>query len=85
MIGARLHQSLPLDDTAALTLVRRGCKVWLEDRRHRLLELENQRIALVPPEHQDHPAAGSNAADADDLPGDVHKPVPLDHRAGVRL
>src|SRR5579875_3558915 len=33
----------------------------------RLLDLEEQRVCIIAAEHQDDPAAGAHAADADDL------------------
>ena len=52
---------------------RRGADVGLEHRRLRLLDLQDQPVALevVGPFEERDPAAGADAADADDLAGHV--------------
>ena len=55
----------------------------LEHRRLRFLELEEQRIAVIAADHEQDPGAGTDAADADDLPGGMHVPVALEQMAPV--
>ena len=49
-----------------------------EDRRGRLLGLEDERIVLVTTFEQDDEAARADAADADHLEREVDEPVALD-------
>ena len=87
-----LRQPLPLDD--ALTLIGEGSlsEERLQHRVLRLLELEEERILVVPAQQQDDPRLRTHAADSDDLARDVRiaealqqlPAVDLD-RASVRL
>ena len=84
-VARRLHQPLALDDALAVVRVLALAEVRLEHRRLRLLDLEEERVVVVPAEQQDDPAAGADAADADDLAGDVDQPELLEQVAAVAL
>ena len=64
-----------------MVLVVAGLEVRVEDRRGRLLGLEEQRIALVAALEEGHEAARPDAPDADDLEREVDEPVALDELA----
>ena len=61
----------------------RSPRVRLEHRRGRLLGLEDQRIVLVASLEEDDEAACPDAADADDLQGEVDEPVALEEGAAA--
>ncbi len=61
----------PGDHPLALVGVLAGADEAAEHRRLGLLDLQEQRIGLVPAEHQGYPAPGADAADAHDLTGQV--------------
>ena len=67
-VAGGLRQSLALDDPLAVVVEGALAEERLEHRCLRLLELQEQRIALVTAEHQHDPGARPDAADADDLP-----------------
>ena len=48
-----------------------------------LLDLEEERIAVVAAEQQHDPGAGADAADPDDLEGGVDEAVAVEQRAAV--
>ena len=56
----------------------------LEHRGLRLLGLQEQRVVVVAAEHQDDPRPGADAADADDLAGDVGDAEVLEQVRGGR-
>ena len=66
-VAGRLHQPLTLHDPLSLIWELRGADELLEHRARRFLRLQEQRIARVAAEQQDHPAARSHAPHADDL------------------
>ena len=68
----RLREPLPLHDPATVVRVRALARVGLEHRRLGLLDLEEQRVALVATLHVGDPAPGPDAADPDDLARHVH-------------
>ena len=70
-VAGCLHQPLPGDHPLAHVGVLAGSHEPAEHRRLGLLDLQEQRIGLVAAEHQHDPAAGPDAADADDLAGHV--------------
>ena len=55
----------------------------LQDRRRRLLRLEDERVVLVAALEDDDEAARPDAADADHLEGEVDEAVPLEEVAPV--
>ena len=57
----------------------------LEHGRARLLDLEEQRVSIVSPEHQHDPAAGADTPDTDDLSGQVDVTEALQQLAPVPL
>ena len=68
-----------------MVLVGALAEVRLEDRLLGLLELEDERVAMVPPEQEGDPGARPDAADADDLARHVDEPVAVEEpRAVVR-
>ena len=73
-VARRLHQALALDDPLPVVLVPARAEVRLEDRGLGLLDLHQQRVVVVAAEQQDDPRPGADAADADDLAGDVDEP-----------
>ena len=75
-VARRLHQALPEHDPLAVIRVLALAEIGLEDRGSCLLDLEEERIARIPPDEEHDPAARPDAADADDLAGDVD-PVEL--------
>ena len=88
-VAGRLHQALALDHALAVVVVIARSEVALEDRRLGLLELEEQRVVVVAAEHEQHPVPGADAADADDLAGEVDDPEAAaaalgGHRTGWR-
>src|SRR6202047_5347502 len=83
-VARRLHRALPLDDAAALMdQARRRRGDLCENRRQRLLDLQKQRLSIRRHKKPDR-AKRTNAADADDLEGDVGKRVALHQRAPFR-
>ena len=55
-VARRLHDALARHDAVAGALVLRAAEVGLEDRRRRLLELQDQRVLLVAAEEEIEPA-----------------------------
>jgi hypothetical protein len=91
-VARRLHEPLPGDDPLALVPVSGRAGVGREDRRLCFLDLQEQRRTVVVVHQQRHVTAGPDAADAHDLPGRVHHPVPIQqhpafgtHRLETRL
>ncbi len=70
-VARGLHEALALHDSLAVVREAARAEVRLEHRRLRLFHLEEQGIVLVAPEEQHHPAAGSDAADTDDLTREI--------------
>src|SRR5580693_1294377 len=70
-VTGRLHQALPVDHALALVAVLAGPGVGTEHRVLRLLDLQEERIGVVPAEQQNDPAPGPDAAHADHLAGHV--------------
>ena len=80
---ARLHHPLALDDALPVLLELALAEERLEHRGLRLLELEEQRVAVVAAEQEHDPGAGADASDADDLAGGVDVAVALEQLAPV--
>src|SRR5450631_576989 len=79
-IARGLHRALTFDHAAALMdEVWRGRGDLFENRRQRLLDLQEQMLAVRRHEKSDS-AKRANAADADDLEGNVGKRVASDKR-----
>src|SRR6266702_2030733 len=76
-IAGRLHQPLPLDDPLPLVAEPSLAGERAEHGWPRLLDLQEQRVGLVPAEHQHDPAPGADAADADHLARDVGELGPV--------
>ena len=68
-----------MDDPFALQVEAARRRVGLEHRALRLLDLEEQRVAVVAPQHQRDPGARADAADADHFEGDVDQAVAVEH------
>ena len=84
-VARGLHEPLPLDDPPPVVRVGALADVRLEHGRLRFLDLEEERIALVASEQQRDPAPGPDAADADDLAGDVDELELLEEVATIGL
>ena len=56
-----------------------------EDRRVRLLDLEEQRVVLGVAHEEDHERLGPDRSDADDLPREVLEVVVVEHETPVRI
>jgi hypothetical protein len=82
-VARRLQQSLSAHDSLAGLGVGAGSAMWIEHRRRRLLELEEQRLAEIGLEEHDE-AAGPHAADANDLGCHVDELVSVEHCGSVR-
>ncbi len=82
-VGGRLQQALALDHAPAVMLVVARADERLEHRGAGLLDLQEQRVAGVPPDEQRHPAAGADAADSHHLAGDVDEPVAIEQLPSV--
>src|SRR3954447_10037582 len=76
-VARRLHQPLTDDDPLPVVGVHARATEPLQDGRLCLLDLEEERVTVVAAEEQQDVAAGSDAADADDLPGRVYVAVLL--------
>ncbi len=66
-VARGLGEALAADDPAPVVAVRAGVQVRLEDGGAGLLDLEDQRVAVVAAFEQQDEAAGADAADAHDL------------------
>ena len=84
-VARRLHQALTGDDALAAVAVLALADEPLEHRRLRLLDLQEQRVLVVDAEEERDPGAGADAADADDLAGQVDEPELLEQVAAVGL
>ena len=84
-VARGLHEPLALHDPAPVVLVHALADVGLEDRLLGLLDLEEQRIAVVATAEEHDPAPRPHAPDPDHLPGHVDDLVGLDERTAVRL
>src|SRR5262249_18648007 len=82
-VARGLRQPLTLDHALAVVRELALAHERLEHRRLRLLRLQEQRIAAVAPEQEYDPRPRPDAADADDLTGEVDHAVPLDQLAAV--
>ena len=82
-VAGGLHQPLALDHPPSLVGELGSAGEPLQHRTRRLLRLQEQRIARVASEQQDHPAAASHASDADDLTRKVGVPEALQQPAAV--
>src|SRR5262249_21555820 len=74
---------LARDAAPALTRYATGPDERLEHRRAGLLQLQEERVTLVPPEQEVDPAARTDTADADDLAGDVDAVELVEQRPAV--
>ena len=84
-VARRLEQPLAFHDPLSVVGVPALARVRLEHRRFRLLDLEEQRVGVVLAQHQRDPAPGADAADPDDLPGEVDQPIALQEMSPIRL
>src|SRR5262249_26306610 len=82
-VARRLHQALALDDALAVLVELALAEERLEHRGLRLLELEEQRVALVATEHEYEPGARPDAAHPVDLARGVDVPEPLEQLPAV--
>jgi hypothetical protein len=80
-----LHQPLPGHDAVSVVLVDARWRVAFQYRRSRLLDLEEQRVVLAAALEQHNESPGAHAADPNDLPGHVHKVVPVEQVAPIVL
>ena len=83
-IRGRLHEPLAGDDALPVGAVPAPADEPLEDRRLRLLHLEEERVARPRREERDV-AVGRHAADPDHLDGHVHDPEPAEQAPAVAL
>src|SRR5262249_39672178 len=84
-VAHRLAQPLALDDPLTVAHARTAAEHGLEHRRLRFLELQEERIAFVPAEQQENPAARADAADADDLAREVAVAKSGEQMTAIRL
>ena len=84
-VARRLHQPLAGDDALAAVAVLALADESLQHRRLRLLDLQEQRVFVVDAEEERDPGAGADAADPDDLAGQVDEPELLQQVATVGL
>src|SRR5205085_621529 len=83
-IAGRLHHPLPLDDAAALVAaVAELAAEPLQRRMHRLLDLQEQRLAVAGHEQRDA-AEGSDRADADRLEGQILHHIATEQPVAIR-
>ena len=82
-VARRLHQALALDDPLAAVRELAASEERLEHRALCLLQLQEQRVLVIPAEQQRDPGARADAADADDLAGEVDEAVTLEQPAAV--
>ena len=78
-----LHPPLPVDHPLPAVGVLAFGEVSLEHRPLGLLDLEHERVGVVSADKQPDPGPGADAADADDLAGDVHEPVLVEQIASL--
>src|SRR5918993_3528771 len=74
-VAVGLHQTLTLDNPLAVASEGASGGIGLQHRGGGLLGLQDQRIALIDSAHQHDPGSSTDAADTDDLPGDVNECV----------
>src|SRR3954452_1957214 len=79
-VARRLHHPLTLDDSLSVVTVATLRQVILQDRRRRLLDLEEQGVLLVTPLEQHDERACPHAPDADDLASHVDDLEPLEEQ-----
>ena len=84
-VGRRCHQVLAVDDSFAVRAVSARSDELLEHRRLGLFGLKEQRIVLVPAEHQQDPCPGTDAPHPDDLESGVDQVEVLEKVAAVGL
>ena len=84
-VARRLHQPLAGDDALAAVAVLALADEPLQHRRLRLLDLQEQRVSVVDAEEERDPGAGADAADPDDLAGEVDEAELLEQVAAVGL
>ena len=82
-VAGRLGEALAGDDPVPGVVEAALPEVRLQDRRGRLLDLQEQRVVLVAPAHQEDEAARPDAADAHDLARHVEDVETLDERPAV--
>ena len=84
-VACGLHQPLPLDDPLPVVLVLAATEQRLEHRLRGLLDLEEERVALVAAEQQEDPAARADAAHSDDLTREIDETEAFQQVLPVRL
>src|SRR5205807_7266934 len=82
-VARGLHQPLALDHALAVVREATPAEQRLEHGRVGLLDLQEERIAPVPTQEQQHPAACSHAAHTDDLVSEVGIAEALEQRAAL--
>ena len=82
-VAGRLHQALALDDSLPMVTLGRPAEIPLEDRGLGFLDLQEERVLLVDALEIRDQAQRPDAADTDDLAGDVDEAVPIDQLAPV--
>ena len=82
-VRGALRQALALDDALTVVVELARAEERLEHRRLGLLELQEQRIAVVAPEQEHDPGARSDAADTDHLARGVHVAEALEQVSAV--
>src|SRR4051794_29272648 len=84
-VARGLHRPLAFDDALAVVCERAPAEVRLEHGRPCLLDLQEERIAVVATEHQHDPAPRAHTADADHLACQVDVAERLEQLATVPL
>src|SRR4051794_14756619 len=84
-VAGALHHPLSLHHTLAVLLEPALRQVALQHRRCRLLDLQEQGIAIVAALEKDDERTGAHTADTDDLAGQVDDLEPLQQPAPVVL
>ncbi len=82
-VACGLHQPLPGDDAVAAVVVLAVAEERLEHRGLSLLDLQEERVGVVTAEEQRDPGSRADAADPDDLAGEVDEVVLLEQAAAV--
>src|SRR5262249_4497705 len=78
-----LQQALPFDHSLAVRGEPALAEERLQDRGVSLLDLQEQRVVLVPAQEQEDPATRTDAPDPDDLPREVDVAEALEQDAPV--
>src|ERR1700722_39738 len=84
-VERRMREALPTHHPLAVAGELARAEVGLEHRSDGPLHLQHERSPAVTADEQQHPGAGADAADADDLARHVHEPVAREQIAAVLI